>query len=59
MAAPSLACHGKAYGIDQPVSLPWNTGVRSNPTARTAFHADLTVLFVMQYCHITWDCTMK
>jgi len=53
MAAPSLACHGKAYGIDQPVSLQWNTGVRSYPTARTAIHADSTVSFVMQYCHIT------
>jgi len=54
MAVSSLACHGKTYGIDQPVSLQWNTVVSSYPTARTAFRTDSTVLFVMQYCHITW-----
>lgn len=41
------------------LSLQWNTVVSSYTTARTAFHADSTVSFVMLYCHITWDCTMK
>jgi len=59
MAASSLACHGKTYGIDQPVSLQCNTVVSSYPTVRTVLHADSTVSFVMQYCHIQWDCTMK
>jgi len=35
MTASSLACHGKTYGMDQPVSLQWNTVVSSYPTART------------------------